>query len=71
MWRERGLEDAKLLKNKKTCMVRFLIREVITLKIVCNFFVVNVCDLAQHSGSEKIWAWLTKDWSEGDAQRRV
>ena len=68
-WKERGLGDAKLLKHKKTGKVRFMLRQEKTMKIVGNFYVVDVasyCELKPNAGSEKSWVWLASDCSDGE-----
>lgn len=36
-WKERGVGDVKLLRNKKTNKIRLIMRQDKTLKIVANF----------------------------------
>jgi len=69
-WKERGLGEARLLKNKSTGRVRFLLRQEKTGKIAANFFVINhkpYCDLRPNADSEKIWVWCAQDFSDGEA----
>jgi len=68
-WKERGLGEAKLLKNKANGRIRFLLRQEKTLKVVANHFVVDhdpYCDLRPNSDSQKILCWCAQDWSEGE-----
>lgn len=37
-WKERGIGDAKLLKDKKTEKIRFLLRQEKTCKIMANHY---------------------------------
>eukprot|EP00930_Biecheleria_cincta_P023996 TRINITY_DN1723_c0_g1_i4.p1 TRINITY_DN1723_c0_g1~~TRINITY_DN1723_c0_g1_i4.p1 ORF type:complete len:1766 (-),score=480.20 TRINITY_DN1723_c0_g1_i4:70-4698(-) len=70
-WKERGLGDSKLLKNKNTGLVRFLLRQEKTGKIVGNFALVDdpgCCELKPNAGSEVIWTWLALDCSEEEPQ---
>eukprot|EP00929_Paragymnodinium_shiwhaense_P022607 TRINITY_DN143_c0_g2_i1.p1 TRINITY_DN143_c0_g2~~TRINITY_DN143_c0_g2_i1.p1 ORF type:complete len:2603 (-),score=942.64 TRINITY_DN143_c0_g2_i1:139-7947(-) len=70
-WKERGLGDAKLLKHKETGKVRFFMRQEKTMKIVGNFYAIDVppyCDLQPNAGSKKCWVWSAQDCSEGDVQ---
>lgn len=69
MWKERGLGEAKLLKDEATGRVRFLLRQEKTLKVAANHFVVDhdpYCDLRLNADSKKTWCWLAQDWSEGE-----
>ena len=66
-WKERGLGEAKLLKDKATSKIRFMLRQEKTGKIVANHYVVDVspyCDLRPNAGSEKCWVWTAPDFSD-------
>jgi len=68
-WKERGLGEAKLLRDKATGRVRFLLRQEKTLKVVANHFIIEqhpYCNLVRNADSEKIWVWCAQDFSEGD-----
>jgi len=68
-WKERGLGDAKLLKNSETGMVRFLLRQEKTGKIAANHVVVGIhcyCDLVPNADSDKIWTWSAQDFSDDE-----
>eukprot|EP00914_Ancora_sagittata_P002522 GHVO01005528.1.p1 GENE.GHVO01005528.1~~GHVO01005528.1.p1 ORF type:complete len:234 (-),score=62.10 GHVO01005528.1:1060-1740(-) len=68
-WKERGTGDAKLLKDKKTGKIRFLLRQEKTWKVVANHYVLQkekFCQLVPNVSSEKIWVWTVNDSSEGE-----
>eukprot|EP00899_Mesostigma_viride_P011410 jgi/Mesvir1/2026/Mv16550-RA.1 len=65
-WKERGVGDAKLLKNKKTGKIRLLMRRERTLKICANHFVNPLTELKEHAGSDKAWVWQTMDYADGE-----
>jgi len=68
-WKERGTGEAKLLKNPQTGVVRFLLRQEKTMKIVANHVVIQhdtYCNLVLNSGSEKIWVWTALDCSDSE-----
>jgi hypothetical protein len=70
-WKERGLGEAKLLKDKGTGRVRFLLRQEKTLKVAANHFVVEhdpYCDLRPNADSQKIWCWSAQDFAEGSLE---
>eukprot|EP00928_Gymnodinium_smaydae_P057478 TRINITY_DN40717_c0_g1_i1.p1 TRINITY_DN40717_c0_g1~~TRINITY_DN40717_c0_g1_i1.p1 ORF type:complete len:303 (-),score=97.64 TRINITY_DN40717_c0_g1_i1:175-1083(-) len=70
-WKERGLGQAKLLKNRKTQRIRFLLRQERTGKVVANHFVLDhelYCSLRPNADSDKIWVWVAQDYAEGDVE---
>lgn len=70
-WKERGLGDARLMKDKKSGRIRFLMRQEKTGKVVANHYVVGnetYCDLRPNANSEKVWVWTAQDVSDGDLQ---
>mmetsp|Transcript_114959 Transcript_114959/g.330148 ORF Transcript_114959/g.330148 Transcript_114959/m.330148 type:complete len:302 (-) Transcript_114959:54-959(-) len=68
-WKERGLGDARLMRDKTTGRVRFLLRQERTGKVAANHFVLEhevYCDLRPNADSEKIWVWVAQDFAEGE-----
>eukprot|EP00931_Biecheleriopsis_adriatica_P025010 TRINITY_DN15459_c0_g1_i1.p1 TRINITY_DN15459_c0_g1~~TRINITY_DN15459_c0_g1_i1.p1 ORF type:complete len:1727 (-),score=475.66 TRINITY_DN15459_c0_g1_i1:61-5241(-) len=68
-WKERGLGQAKLLKDKESGKIRFMLRQEKTEKIVANHYVLDYhpyCDLQPNAGSEKCWVWTTQDFAEDE-----
>eukprot|EP01054_Gregarina_sp_Poly1_P008501 Gregarina_sp_Poly_1__8500@NODE_500_length_7882_cov_255_800640_g400_i0_p3_GENE_NODE_500_length_7882_cov_255_800640_g400_i0NODE_500_length_7882_cov_255_800640_g400_i0_p3_ORF_typecomplete_len205_score40_52Ran_BP1/PF00638_18/1_3e36WH1/PF00568_23/0_0045_NODE_500_length_7882_cov_255_800640_g400_i076690 len=66
-WKERGLGDAKLLKDKDG-KTRFLLRQEKTCKIVANHYVLpkdDLCKLTPNAGSDKCWVWSVVDCADG------
>jgi len=68
-WKERGLGEAKLLQNKESSRIRFLMRQEKTGKVAANHFVFDdhptLCQLVPNAESEKIWVWAAQDYSDG------
>jgi len=67
-WKERGLGDSKLLKDKETGRVRYLLRQEKTLKVVSNHYVIDTspyCELRANCGSDKAWVWTAQDYADG------
>eukprot|EP00931_Biecheleriopsis_adriatica_P025011 TRINITY_DN15459_c0_g2_i1.p1 TRINITY_DN15459_c0_g2~~TRINITY_DN15459_c0_g2_i1.p1 ORF type:complete len:345 (-),score=96.32 TRINITY_DN15459_c0_g2_i1:33-1067(-) len=63
-WKERGLGQAKLLKNKESGKIRFVLRQEQTEKVVACHYVLDYnpyCDLQPNAGSEKCWVWIAPD----------
>ncbi|CAE6943408.1 Nup358 [Symbiodinium sp. CCMP2592] len=68
-WKERGLGDSKLLRNRVTGKVRYMMRQEKTGKIVANHYLIAYppyCELAPNAGSDKIWTWTTIDCAEDE-----
>lgn len=66
-WKERGIGDIKLLRNKDSKKVRFILRQDQTLKVVANFVVSSsgiLCKLENHQGSEKVFFFTAYDNSD-------
>eukprot|EP01055_Gregarina_sp_Pseudo9_P002375 Gregarina_sp_Pseudo_9__2374@NODE_267_length_3353_cov_90_294810_g250_i0_p2_GENE_NODE_267_length_3353_cov_90_294810_g250_i0NODE_267_length_3353_cov_90_294810_g250_i0_p2_ORF_typecomplete_len202_score29_84Ran_BP1/PF00638_18/3_7e37WH1/PF00568_23/0_01SH3_10/PF17902_1/3_1_NODE_267_length_3353_cov_90_294810_g250_i026423247 len=65
-WKERGLGESKLLKDKAG-KTRFLLRQEKTGKLVANHYVVpkgDQCKLKPNAGSDKCWVWSVLDCSD-------
>ena len=71
-WKERGTGFFKLLRDKSTQKVTFVMRQNNTKKVVANFLVEEdpLCALVSHSGSDKAWIWMAHDYSDGQMLRQ-
>ena len=58
-WKERGIGDIKLLRNKNTSKVRVLMRREQVLKVCANHCVTADTVLKPNAGSDKSWVWHT------------
>ena len=68
-WKERGIGELKILRNRQSGKVRLLMRRDQVLKICCNHFLSADMTLHPMSGSDKAWSWFTScEFSEGEAQ---
>lgn len=65
-WKERGTGNAKLLRNKASKKIRFVMRQEKTLKPVANFFLQEspLCDLGLMKNTDKAFLWSCNDCSE-------
>jgi len=65
-WKERGTGDAKLLRNKESKKIRFLLRQEKTLKVAANFYLAEnpFCELVPMASSDKAFTWVALDYSE-------
>ncbi len=68
-WKERGTGNAKLLRNKETKKIRFVMRQEKTLKPVANFILQEspLCDLVPMQNNDKAFLWSCNDFSDGEA----
>ena len=67
-WKERGIGNAKLMRNDADKKIRFVMRQEKTLKPVGNFMVQEKpsCDLKEKPGMDgKAWMWVCNDCSDG------
>ena len=68
-WKERGVGDIKLLKNRQTGKIRVLMRRDQVLKICANHQITADMKLQPNAGSEKSWVWSTMaDLSEQECR---
>jgi len=63
-WKERGIGNCKLMRDKEQKRIRMVMRQEKTLKPVANFFVNEVCKVTPMQGSEKAVCWPCQDFSE-------
>lgn len=56
-WKERGIGDIKLMKNKVTQNVRLVMRRDKTHKICANHLLTKEMSLLPCAGSDKAWVW--------------
>merc|ERR1719342_406480 len=65
-WKERGIGDFKILKNKESGKVRFLMRREQVLKVCCNHYLARSMEFKPLSSSDKAWQWSAPDFAEGE-----
>lgn len=64
-WKERGVGDVRLMKNKETGVVRILMRRDKILKLCLNHYVLPSLELKENAGSDTAWSWFCPaDYSE-------
>ena len=65
-WKERGIGDIRILRNKVSGKQRAVLRQDQTLKIRCHFFIHghNLCVLQKLKTAEKSLYWTCADFSE-------
>lgn len=68
-WKERGTGNCKLLRNKTSKKIRFVMRQEKTLKPVANFILQDspLCDLVPMKNNDKAFLWSCNDFSEEEA----
>ena len=68
-WKERGVGNIKVLKNKVNGKSRLLMRRDQVLKICCNHYITPKTTLIPMQSSIKSWTWYTScDFSDGESQ---
>ena len=68
-WKERGVGDIKLLKNRQSGKMRVLMRQDQVLKICANHQITAEMKLQPNAGSDRSWVWSTMaDFSEGECK---
>ena len=68
-WKERGIGNAKLLRNNEKKQIRFVMRQEKTLKPVGNFMITEKpsCELKPMANSDKAFMWVCQDYSDETA----
>jgi len=64
-WRERGVGDVRLLRHRETGIIRLLMRQEKTLKIIANFVIQHEIVLVKNVGSDRSWVWNCFDFADG------
>ena len=70
-WKERGVGDFKILKNRVTKKIRFLMRREQVLKLCCNHNLTPDIEIKPMATSDKAWTWTAPDFSEGEIKNEV
>ena len=68
-WKERGIGNAKLLRNDTSKRVRFVMRQEKTLKPCANFLITEKpsCVLSEMGNNKKSYLWVCQDYSDPEA----
>ena len=68
-WKERGIGNIKILKNKASGKNRLLMRREQVLKICCNHYITSETTLIAMQSSTKSWSWYTScDFSDEEGK---
>ena len=68
-WKERGVGDIKLLRNRQSGKIRVLMRRDQVLKICANHQITTDMKLQPNAGSDRSWVWSTlADFSEQECK---
>jgi len=63
-WKERGVGWVKFLKHKETLIIRVVMRQDRTYKLILNHTVHPLSELQPNKGSERVWSWRSMDFSD-------
>ena len=67
-WKERGIGNFRILKNKADNRISGVLRQEQTMKIMANFFILSIgelCVLTRLKTNDKSWMWTCLDFSDG------
>ena len=68
-WKERGVGDIKLLRNRQSGKMRVLMRRDQVLKLCANHQITTDMKLQPNAGSDRSWVWSTlADFSEQECR---
>jgi len=70
-WKERGIGEFKILKNRASGKIRFLMRREQVHKICCNHNLTVDIEIKHMATSDKAWTWTAPDFSEGEIKNEV
>jgi E3 SUMO-protein ligase RanBP2 len=70
-WKERGVGDFKILKNRQSGRVRFLMRRDQVLKICCNHYLLPGMEITPLQTSDRAWTWSAADYAEGEVKNEL
>ncbi|KAK4319922.1 hypothetical protein Pmani_009183 [Petrolisthes manimaculis] len=63
-WKDRGVGDIKILKNKATGKIRILMRREQVLKVCANHFLTPAIKITPMPSSDKAWVWAAQDYAD-------
>ncbi|KAL4232099.1 E3 SUMO-protein ligase RanBP2 [Mactra antiquata] len=65
-WKERGIGNMKISRNKSNKSVRILMRREQVLKVCANHKISPDMKLTQMSSSDRAWVWNAMDYADGE-----
>jgi len=70
-WKEKGLGDFKILRQRESGKVRFLMRRDQVLNVCCNHLLSTDMQFTSLSNSTKTWQWSSQDFSQGHVVNEI
>ena len=67
-WKERGVGEIKILKQKDKCRYRILMRREQVLKLCANHAITTAMKLLPMTSSDRAWCWFAQDYSEEEVK---
>lgn len=67
-WKERGVGEMKILKNRVNGTYRLLLRREQVHKVACNHLLTTDMKLQPQRMTENAWCWFAQDFAEGEAR---
>lgn len=71
-WKERGIGDVKILKNRAKHSYRLVMRREKTLKVCANHFLTKDMELKPNCGSDRAWVWnVSADYADEEPRKET
>jgi Ran-binding protein 1 len=70
-WRERGIGDIRILRHKEHKMLRLLMRQEKTMKVICNHAIDPRIELRPNAGNDRSWVWHAFDFANGELEETM
>ena len=68
-WKERGIGEIKILRNRISGRLRIVMRREQVLKLCANHYITAAMKLVPMKTSETSLCWVANDYSEGEVQQ--
>jgi Ran-binding protein 1 len=70
-WRERGIGDIRILRHQEHHLLRLLMRQEKTMKVICNHAIDPRIELRPNAGNDRSWVWHAFDFASGTLEETM
>uniref|UniRef100_A0A6U4KVX5 RanBD1 domain-containing protein n=2 Tax=Phaeomonas parva TaxID=124430 RepID=A0A6U4KVX5_9STRA len=70
-WLNRGIGEIKILKHRENGMIRLLMRQEKTMKVIVNHIADPRIVMSANNGSDRSWVWSAFDYADGELKETV
>lgn len=70
-WRERGIGDMRILRHNEHKLLRLLMRQEKTMKVICNHAIDPRIELRPNAGNDRSWVWHAFDFAGGELEETM